>query len=470
MFPVVQFPEIVKHYSSHFSQVFSAEALIEFERYISGLIVSENKTVDGINRLVVEESRNQSSLNRLLSESPFSLKALNQARLSLLQSVAGTQLKAYGVMSIDDTLLTHYGQHFEGIAWLYDHSSGSYTWAHNLVTLHYSDDQTDYPLLFQLWKPIDPEKMESGLQQAGIPLKAEKLALKTSQPDKWRQYLWGVWNRRQNRSEVSALYASKLIIAKQLLHQWVSDYPEAHYPVAFDTWYTQAPFLNYLVKELHLDYVGTLGEKEIVMLNDGEQTLGDFARQLKERHVQALQQDGQPIFKTITIHFKGGKETYYTYCHSHRLRGFAKQRLVITHRQRDLADDPVFYISNRRDWQALGITRIRRHRWPVEVYHEEGKAEGLDQYQVRSAIAIERHIALVAVVYCLLRAAQHDPILRDKLQRQLKQELEGSPAFWRRVTQAQSLWNLALLISAGVAQGLSLHAILQPLIRAMAHH
>ena len=42
---------------------------------------------------------------------------------------------------------------FEGIALLFDHSEQSYVWAHNLVTLHYSDDLTDYPVLFQLWKP-----------------------------------------------------------------------------------------------------------------------------------------------------------------------------------------------------------------------------------------------------------------------------------------------------------------------------
>ncbi len=470
MFPIVQFPEIVQHYAPHFRDVFSPEALIQFERYLSGLIVSENKTVDGINRLVVEESRNQSSLNRMLTESPFRLKDVNQARLELLQSVAGTRMKPYGVVSIDDTLLTHYGQHFEGIAWLYDHTHECYTWAHNLVTLHYSDDQTDYPLLFQLWKPMDLEKMESGLVKAGIPLKAEKLALKTSQPEKWRQYLWGVWNRKQNRPEVEALYASKLIMAKQLLRQWVKDHPEAHYPVAIDTWYTQSPFLTYLVKELHLDYVGSLSEKEILLREGEEQDLKDFAKQLREKHEQALEQGGKAVFKPITIHFKDTRETYYTYCHTHCLRKFAKQRLVISHRQRDLADDPVFLISNRRTWQALGIVRIHRHRWPVEVYHEEGKAEGLDQYQVRSLTAIERHIALVAVAYSLLRAAQHDPILRDKLQRQLKQQLEGSPAFWRRVSQAQSLWNLALLIGAGLAQGQSLHAILEPLLRAIAHH
>ena len=142
-------------------------------------------------------------------------------------------------------------------------------------------------------------------------------------------------------------------------------------------------------------------------------------------------------------------------------------RLVVNYRQADLEDNPAFYISNRLVWQAAGITRIRRHRWPVEVYHEEGKAEGLDQYQLRDFSGIQRHIALVAVVYSLLRAAQHDPDLRKLLQRQLKITLDGSPPTWRRATQAQSLWCLALFISTGLAQGHSLRAIMAPLLKAV---
>jgi hypothetical protein len=128
--------------------------------------VSENKTVDGLNRLFIIESRNQSSLNRLLSESPYSFEALNQARLDLLTGLPGTQMKPKGVFSVDDTLLTHYGQDFEQIAKLWDHVSGSYVWAHDLVTLHYSDDETDYPVLFQLWEPVDLEKLEQGMRAA----------------------------------------------------------------------------------------------------------------------------------------------------------------------------------------------------------------------------------------------------------------------------------------------------------------
>jgi hypothetical protein len=107
MIPLVEIPEIVQHYAPFFATVFSGEAFTQFQRYLSGLLVSENKTGEGINRLFVIEVRNQSSLNRGLNESPFSVAAVNRARLGLLESLAGTALKAKGVLSLDDPLLTH---------------------------------------------------------------------------------------------------------------------------------------------------------------------------------------------------------------------------------------------------------------------------------------------------------------------------------------------------------------------------
>jgi hypothetical protein len=467
MLPLIEFPELVQHYAPHFENVFSADAFIEFKRYISGLIVSENKTVDGINRLFVTESRNQSSLNRLLTESPFSLVDLDQARLKVLASLPGTQLKRTGVLSVDDTLLVHYGEHFDQIAKLLDPTTESYVWAHNLVNLHYSDDDTDYPARFQLWKPTDVAALEQGLRAAGFELKASKEILKTAAPHKWRNYLQGLWRRHQDQPAVATLYQSKLIIAEHLLQAWVAAHPTPKLPVTFDNWYTQPGFCRYLDQTLHLAYVGTLAENDQVLLKSGSQRLDQFAAHLKEEHLTALKQGKPPIFKPITIHYKGAKERYYSYCMTHRIASFGRQRLVINYRQADLTDNPVFYISNQLHWQAPGITRIRRHRWPVEVYHEEGKAEGLDQYQVRDFQAIERHIGLVAVVYSLLRAAQHDPALQHKLQRQLKLDLEGSVAFWQRATQAQSLWSLALFISAGLSQGQSLRQIMAPLLRTL---
>lgn len=470
MFPLVEFPELVQHYAPYFEDIFSLEAFIEFKRYISGLIVSENKTVEGINRLFVVESRNQSSLNRLLTASPFSLEDLNQVRLDVLSNIPGTQMKPKGVFSVDDSLLSHYGQDFEQIANLWDHVSGTYVMAHDLVTIHYSDDETDYPVLFELWKPVDIAKLEQGLREAKIPLKASKEALKTTDPQKWRGYLLGVWQRRQkSHPELRELYDSKLIIVQKLLQQWVEAHPGKQRPVTFDNWFTQPAFCRFLDQTLKLPYVGTLAETDKLNLKTGQDTLKNFADQLKQRHLETLENQGKPIFHKIIIPYKGKQETYYSYCNTHHIHNFGKQRLVINYRQAKLSDNPTFFISNRLVWQATGITRIRRHRWPVEVYHEEGKAEGLDQYQLRSFSAIQRHVALVAVVYSLLRAAQHDPSLHKKLQRQLKVKLEGSPASWRRASQAQALWCLGLFISAGLTQGQSLRQIMTPLIRTVCH-
>ena len=100
------------------SGVFSAEAFIEFERYISGL-----------DRVGKQDGRwDQPAVCRRKPQSEFAEPPAD--RKSLLAGglepgpawpvgqSAGTRLKPKGVLSVDDTLLTHYGQDFEQIAQL----------------------------------------------------------------------------------------------------------------------------------------------------------------------------------------------------------------------------------------------------------------------------------------------------------------------------------------------------------------
>ena len=53
MFPLVELPSIVEHYAPYFAPVFSPAAFIQFQRYVSGLLVCENNSVEGINRLCI---------------------------------------------------------------------------------------------------------------------------------------------------------------------------------------------------------------------------------------------------------------------------------------------------------------------------------------------------------------------------------------------------------------------------------
>jgi len=182
-------------------------------------------------------------------------------------------------ISVDDTLLIHYGQEFEKIANLFDHVTGTYVWAHDLVTLHYSDNETDYPALFELWKPVELEKLEDGLRSAEVKLKESKETLKQTEPRKWRAYLLGVWQRQQKKHpNLQKLYDTKLTIAQNLAQAWKVAHPELHLPVTFDSCFTQPAFCQFLTKTLHLDYVGTLSETDKVNLKTGQITSGEFAK------------------------------------------------------------------------------------------------------------------------------------------------------------------------------------------------
>ena len=105
----------------------------------------------------------------------------------------------------------------------------------------------------------------------------------------------------------------------------------------------------------------------------------------------------------------------------------------------------------------------------MEVYHEEGKTDGLDQYQIRDFEAIGKHLALVAVTYSLLRAAQHDPAFLHQLHCTLPTTLDGSAGACRRNTQAYALWALAGLIQTGLAQGQTLRTVMQPILAAVSY-
>ena len=183
------------------------------------------------------------------------------------------------------------------------------------------------------------------------------------------------------------------------------------------------------------------------------------------------QKPPKPVFFKTTIPYKGKKEVYYTYCKTHTIKGFGKQKLLISFNKADLSGEPKYYISNRLHWQASGISRIRRHRWPVEVFHEEGKAEGLDKYQLRNKRAIKRHIACVLLVYSILQCARHDARLLNKLQTNIKLDemIDGSLAYWRRLSKAHAFKALVFWIFMTFKQGQSIEQVLKPLMNSIAY-
>ena len=143
------------------------------------------------------------------------------------------------------------------------------------------------------------ERLERGLQEAGISLRESKFVLKEEDPKKWRQYLPGVWRRHQDCPKMAALYQRRLMIARRLLQQWTDTCPALKLPVTFDNWYTQPAFCRFVGGEPGLPYVGTLAEDDQVILKEGRLTLGEFAQRLRKEHLRAIQAGDEPVFRIL---------------------------------------------------------------------------------------------------------------------------------------------------------------------------
>jgi hypothetical protein len=136
MLPLVSVPDFVHRYARRYRDLFSPSLLDHFERYLSGLYVCDRRNAQMINDAFVGD-KDQSSLNRFLTEYEWSTEQVNERRLKLLRDDGQTRPRRSGVLPIDETFNEKFGKHFERIGKFFLPSEEHYTWAHNLVMLHW---------------------------------------------------------------------------------------------------------------------------------------------------------------------------------------------------------------------------------------------------------------------------------------------------------------------------------------------
>lgn len=475
MILLTDFPSIVKKYAPSFEKCFSPAGYEYFQKAISGFIVSENKTIEAINRLYLLSPRNQSSFNKFFNRQNFDLNQINQVRLSVLQKNEGTKFKGAGresgVLCVDNTLLKHYGKHFDLIYNLKDYVNDCYRLSHDLVTLHYSDDQTDYPVYYQLWSPPDWDAIAYFFKYHGVTINLDKWTKRKQEVKAWNNYMRhrfkDCW---QKYPDIKKIYKSKIHIAEDLIDSFCQQYPDWDFPIALDGGYTSAYLCLKIAKKFNRNYVGSLNADQCIFTKGNKKVkLKEFVDRLRVEHFAAKDKKHK-VFKKVSFTYKGEKQTAYAYFANHRVNGFEhKQRLVISYSREDLKDKPIFTITNQLSWHPSGILRIRRHRWPVETYHQEGKAEGLEKYQLRNAPAIQTHICFIVVAYSILKCTIHDDELLSSIQQRLLTETDGTLPFLRRLMQAEGLLLLVEHIATMVQKGHSLNDVFQPLARAIAY-
>jgi hypothetical protein len=133
MIPITTPPALVTKYASKFRTLFYKPQFGHFITYLTGLIVSTNKTVQGINNNFLDR-KDQSNLNLFLNESNWDEKAVDEQRIELIRNQTQKCKPKDSFLIIDDTISHKTGKKIEQVEIFHDHSTNKYVLGHQVVT------------------------------------------------------------------------------------------------------------------------------------------------------------------------------------------------------------------------------------------------------------------------------------------------------------------------------------------------
>jgi len=348
--PITIYPSIVLNNLKHFEEFFSKPQLEHFAQYITGLIVSYNRTVQGINDNFVFH-KDQSNLNRFLTEAEWPEEKIEQRRRELIkQEVAGMSAKN-GALYIDDTLSHKRGQKIEGVGRYFDSATKTYTLGHNLVTSQLAINERQFPLGFRRYQKYD---------------------------------------------EAPGDFKTKLGLAYELVREAVlEDYPFG--VVGFDEWYFSKEFTQQ-IERLGKDWVTQCKGNRKVVINGRRVAISEWLKGLPAERFKKTKING---------------EIYYCFQKVVLMSHQGWVKIVAHYQKEDLSDDLVILVSNRLDWDERKIIGIYQGRWSIETFYEDSKQNlGLEDYEMRKLRGITRHWYLVFLAYTLLQLGAFDRTLR----------------------------------------------------------
>lgn len=345
MITVLEIPSVVKSHESLFG--FSGQIKKHFSQYLTGLIVSENLTVTGINS-IFKDANDQSSMNRFLTEYEWDEQEVNDKRLGLLQSAVGTKWIKSGFVVIDDTLVDKDGIHIAGVGKLFDHCEGKYVLAQNVVTSHYVDTRVGYPIdLRQYFKADSEEAKEHGFKTK-IELACELI------------------DDAEKRKVAATLYL-------------------------FDAWFLCKDVTG-KVEGYGKSWVSRCKSDRLVA-SDKMIPLNDFAKSLSREQ-----------FREIKVNNK----KYLVYEKCVRLNKIGRVKLVVSFQwdeeDKKYQEEPAFIATNRLEWRAERILSSYAMRFSIDAFYRDAKQYlGFEDAQMRNLRGITRHWYLGFLAYSLIK-------------------------------------------------------------------
>jgi hypothetical protein len=447
MFPIVAVPETIRRGMAHYRPLFCrAAGFAHVSRSVTGLILSPNKTLQGIHDLHVWEDGTHPS-RRAMHEAVFEAAWDAEGLMSSHRAVVAPDHRGRGreVLSLDWTYAHHdRGRHIWGVQAAWDHVQKRPARYQTVVTAVLANRELIDGVAVVVQQPNHQAEEIAYLQ--------ETVRASYEQMEEARGRVLELVHHLLHRQS----YKKRTEIALEIVQQLEQEghFPSANY--AFDNGVLTVDLTRF-IEQSKKHWVSELECSRHIQWQGRWQRVDAVAAELRREHPES--------FRPVRVRCRNGDTKQgWVFTKVIRLKRYGRKRLVIMHEQADLSDAPRFLLTDALHWESGRVIETWSYRWASEIFHEFSKqVTGLEAAQVRKEEAVQRHFRLSCVAQSLVQRAPASGVETERFA-----FAKGEPTFGQRcrAITREVLHGLLQCVAQLLGQGRSCEAILEMLMPA----
>jgi hypothetical protein len=447
MLPIVGVPATLYQGLVKYRDIFCREAGFDHvSRYVTGLILSPNKTLQGIHDLQVWGTAPGPS-RRAMHEAVFEAGWAAETLMPHHRRVIALEHRGRGRegLSLDWTYAHHErGPKIWGVKKAWDHVANRFTPYQTVVTAVIANRDLIDGVEVVVQQPKRYEEEVAYLKETVQDSYVQMDAARGRLLELFYHLLHQVGYKK--RTEIA------LEIVQQLEHE--GHFPLAHY--AFDNGVLTLE-LTRCIESVGKHWVSEVESSRHIQGQGHWRRVDDVAAGLRATHPES--------FRPINVRCRNGEtKQCWAFTKVVRLKRYGRKRLVMVHEQADLGDVPRFLLTDASHWESGRVIETWSYRWASEIFHEFGKqVTGLEASQVRTEEAVTRHLRLSCVAQSLVQRAPASGSTSDRFAFAQGEDTVGQRV---RTIARDALHGLLKLVEQLLAQGRSCTQILEVLMPA----